>query len=194
MKKIKISIGGKQYKVKLAVSEEEHEIGLQGVSELADDEGMLFEFEEPEEVSFWMEDTQIPLDVIFIDEDMEVIAVHEGIPMSKEFMTEDDTLYVLELNKDSGVVKGDELEFENSKKVKKDMEVLDSNGESQMSLDGGERIFSRPNTKTLIKFAKKADTTEKDKDYKAVGARVFKFLKTQDENDSEYVELDSKSK
>ena len=35
------------------------------------------------------------------------------------------------------------------------MYVLDPDGNSQMELNGGERIFSRNNTKTLIKFAKK---------------------------------------
>ena len=38
-------------------------------------------------------------------------------------------------------------------------------------------------------FAKKAKSTELEKDYKELGKRVFKFLKTQNENESEYVEL-----
>lgn len=41
-----------------------------------------------------------------------------------------------------------------------------------MQLDGGERIFSRPNTKILIKFAKKAAATENDNDYKALGKNI----------------------
>jgi hypothetical protein len=57
-----------------------------------------------------------------------------------------------------------------------------------MELDGGERIFSRPNTKVLIKFAKKASATQKDSDYKALGKRIFKFLETQSNNEPEYVE------
>ena len=69
------------------------------------------------------------------------------------------------------------------------MLVLDKDGKSQMELVGGERIFSRPNTKTLIKFAKKAKSTELDRDYRELGKRVFKFLETQDDNGSEYVEL-----
>lgn len=189
MREIKIKIGDKEYNVKLAVTDEEHEVGLQNVEKLDDDEGMLFEFEEAEEISFWMENTLIPLDVVFIDEELSVISVHKGEPLSKEYMTEDNTFYVLEVNVDSGIKEGDELEFTTDKKFKDEMYVLDSNGESQMSLDGGERIFSRPNTKTLIKFAKKAIMTDLDKDYKALGTRVFKFINTQDENDPEHVEL-----
>ena len=52
----------------------------------------------------------------------------------------------------------------------------------------GERIFSRANTKTLIKFAKKAASTNNDNDFRALGKRVFKFLATQDSNEPQYVE------
>ena len=58
-----------------------------------------------------------------------------------------------------------------------------------MELEGGERIFSRANTKTLIKFAKKAYSTQSDNDFKALGKRVFKFLDIQDNNEPEYVSI-----
>ena len=113
-----------------------------------------------------MKDTLIPLDIIFIDIDLEVKAIHQGIPNSEDLMTENDISFVLELNQNSGVKIGDELEFSPNTKVKSDkMLVLNENGTPQMELVGGERIFSRPNTKTLIKFAKKASSTEKDNDY-----------------------------
>ena len=53
MKEVNISIGTKQYKVKLAETEEQHMNGLQGVSELPENEGMLFVFSDTEpELSF----------------------------------------------------------------------------------------------------------------------------------------------
>ena len=135
-----------------------------------------------------MKDTHIPLDIIFIDEEMNVISVHEGVPESEDLITEQNVMYVLELNKDSGVKEGDELEFEPDNKLKSDkMHVLDAEGNSQMELVGGERIFSRTHTKTLIKFAKKAAITNNDNDYKALGKRMFKFLQVQSETDPEYV-------
>lgn len=190
MKETTIRIGDKTYKVKLAETEEQHMKGLQDVSELPEDEGMLFVFSDTEpELSFWMKDTKIPLDVIFIDEDLQVISVQQGIPENEEFMTENNVNFVLEVNQNSGIKQGDELEFSPDKKLNSDkMHVLDSEGNTQMELDGGERIFSRANTVTLIKFAKKAATTQNDNDYKALGKRIFKFLETQSNNEPEYVE------
>lgn len=188
MKEIKIKIGSKSYKVRLAQTDEEKEKGLQGITELPVDEGMLFVFDEPEEVSFWMKDTLIPLDIIFIDDELKVISIYQGIPESEDFITEKNVTFVLEVNQNSEVNVGDELEFSPDKNLNKDkMIVLDSEGNSQMELEGGERIFSRNNTKTLIKFAKKAYSTQSDNDFKALGKRVFKFLKIQDNNEPEYV-------
>ena len=57
-----------------------------------------------------MKDTEIPLDIIFINDELEVISVHEGIPGSEEFITENNVNFVLEVNKNSGIQEGDELE------------------------------------------------------------------------------------
>lgn len=186
-----ISIGNKPYKVVLAETEEEIKTGLMGVDEMDDDEGMLFILDEEYEVSFWMKDTIIPLDIIFINEDLEVVSVQEGVPNSEELLT-DVASYVLEVNKGSGIKKGDELEFISGKGIKSDkMLILDHEGKPQMELVGGERIFSRAHTKTLIKFTKKAATTDEDKDYKELGKRIFKFLDIQNNTDPEYVKTKS---
>lgn len=51
MNNIKIKINDKTYKVDVASSDEEKEKGLQGVTNLPEDEGMLFSFVDTEEVS-----------------------------------------------------------------------------------------------------------------------------------------------
>ena len=136
-----------------------------------------------------MEDTQIPLDIIFINEDLEVFAVEQGEPNTQDAHQQDSVSYVLEVNQGSVIKVGDELEFSPENNIDKSkMYVLGSDGNPQMELEGGERIFSRSNTKTLIKFAKKAYSTENDNDYMNLGKRLFKFLKTQDSNKVEYVE------
>ena len=188
MESLNISINKKELIVDVALTEEEHEKGLQGVKNLKDNEGMLFVFPEPQQVSFWMKDTDIPLDIIFINEDLEVISVAKGEPNTEDAHVENDVAFVLEVNQNSGIKAGDELDFAPDKKVdSKKMLVLNSEGGTQMELDGGERIFSRPHTKILIRFAKKAYSSEKDSDFKNLGKRLFKFLQTQEETEPEYV-------
>lgn len=189
MKNLNIKIADKEYKVQVAETDLEHENGLMNVEDLPQDEGMLFVYDEVQsDCSFWMKDTPLPLDIIFINEDMEVISVHQGIPNDETPITEKDVAFVLEVNTPSGVKPGDDLEFSTNHTVKNKMQVLASDGSTQMELEGGERIFSRPNTKTLVKFAKKAVSTDKEKDYINLGKRVFKFLDIQESNEAEYVE------
>ena len=130
---------------------------------MKDDEGMLFFFEEPQTVGFWMKDTKIPLDIIFINEDMEVISVYQGEPENENIAEEDDVRFVLEVNQGSGIKEGDELDIEEDEELPK-MKVIAPDGSTQMELNGGERIFSRKNTKTLIRMAKRADKSKADRD------------------------------
>lgn len=188
MKRINIEIGGKKYLVEVAITQEEKETGLQGRTKLEDSEGMLFDFSnEVGSISMWMKDTLIPLDIVFINDEQEVTHVEEGVPNTETPMTVNDTAYVLEVNKDSGIKEGDELEMEDNEDGPV-MKVLAQDGSTQMDLWGGERIFSRKNTVILIKKAKKADLSKDDKDYKALGRYMFKCIKGQDERPPEYVQ------
>lgn len=186
---IDITIGNKTYKVEEAKTQDDHVKGLMNRNSLPDNEGMLFYFEEPQTASFWMKNTKIPLDIIFINEDLEVTKVVEGIPMSEDMIEQEDTLYVLEVNAGSRINVGDELELPDDEEDKEPttMKVLAPDGSIQMELEGGERIFSRANTKTLIKLAKKAYKSKEDKDYAKLGNKIFKYLKIQDTNEPEYV-------
>ena len=186
---IRIKIHNKEYKVKEATSSEDKAKGLQGVNNLPEDEGMLFYFDPPQDVQFWMKDVNIPLDIVFIDDDEEVIKVQEGIPNDETFIEAPDVAYVLEVNANSGIQVGDELELDDEEEDKGPvMKVLAQDGSDQYALWGGERIFSRKNTKILIKKAKKANSTQDIKDYKALGKYIFKCIKIQDTRDPEYVQ------
>lgn len=188
-----ILVGNKKYNVEVAENEEERMKGLQEVIEMDDDEGMLFIFPEPQHVDFWMKDTEIPLDIIFINSDLEVISVKQGEPMSEDFISEDNVQYVLEVNQNSGIEKGDDVILDYEEDDEEDeaakMYVLGSDGQAQYELVGGERIFSRPNTKVLVSKAKKAYKTKSDSDYKALGRQVFKYLEKQNSNEPEYTSL-----
>lgn len=186
---MKIEIGDKEYNVEVARTEEEKIKGLQEKESLGENEGMLFIYDEPQELAFWMKDTAIPLDIVFIDEDGEVISVQQGQPYDETLLEEDGVMYVLEVNQNSGIQPGDELDIEEDDDNKQPvMKVLAPDGSTQMELEGGERIFSRKNTKTLIKMAKRAYSSELDKDYKALGKKAFKYLHIQDTNTPEYVD------
>lgn len=52
MKELKVRIANKEYLVQTAQTDEEKEKGLQNVSDLPQDKGMLFIYDEPDEVSF----------------------------------------------------------------------------------------------------------------------------------------------
>lgn len=191
-----LEINGKEYNVTVASTEDEKEKGLMNVSEMPENEGMLFVYDEPQTLGFWMKDTKLPLDIIFIDEFGEVVAVEKGEPMSEAIMKHDNVMYVLELNQNSGVEVGDDVEgIEEDEEYEEDEEeenkspmlVLDDNGNVQMELEGGERIFSRIHTKTLARLAKKAYKSKSDKDYKALGKKVFAFIEKQNTQEPEYV-------
>lgn len=187
---ITINIGNKTYNVREAKTKEERIQGLQGIEQLPENEGMLFYFESPQDVSMWMKDVKIPLDIIYIDEDQEVIHVYKAKPNNTKKVTISDTLYVLEVNKDSGIKEGDELEFDGDAPV---MKVLFQDGSEQYPLWGGERIFRRPFTKQLIEWVKKADSIkdneeEFNKICKRIGKKMFKEIKAQDTRPAEYVQ------
>jgi len=52
--------------------------GLMYRKELAEGRGMLFDFQREQDVSFWMQNTYIPLDMIFIRGDGRILRIHEN--------------------------------------------------------------------------------------------------------------------
>lgn len=104
------------FKVELADTPKESEMGLMYRTTMAKDHGMIFDFKPPQPITMWMKNTIIPLDMLFMDKDGTVLSVAEnarpgslrligpGIPVSS----------VLELNagvaKELGVKPGDKVE------------------------------------------------------------------------------------
>ena len=187
-----IKLGGQEYDIFIAKSEEQKRQGLQNFKQLPKDEGMLFVINEsnPVETFFHMHNVPFPLDLIFMDDEFKVLDVKRGNP-------EDDKIegiasYVLEINADSGVKKGDEAEVDDEEIHDYVMKVLDKDGNSQMNLFGGERIISRRETLVVIKKALKAAQSKEDKDYKSLGKYIFKVIKGQNERPAEYVKTPEK--
>lgn len=196
-----INISDKIYLVQIAETEKEREIGLSKTEKLDQDSGMLFVIPEGQsQVAFTMEDMSYDLDLIFINEDDEVYDVQYGKAGSKDPIistSEDIIKYVLEVNPNSGIKIGDELEFTDCpdcEEVEDDevdkMYVIGPDGQPQMELVGGERIISRKETKELIRKAKQAKKSKSDLDYKKLGRYMFRILDGQNSRPEEYVNLE----
>lgn len=69
------------------------------------------------------------------------------------------------------------------------MLVIGNKGKIQVELTGNERIFSRPNSKTIAKMAKKAYKSKEDKDYRALGKKIFKYIDIHNNQKEDFVEI-----
>ncbi len=108
--------GGKinaEFKVAVADDEKSRADGLMFVKNMHDFNGMLFVFDSSNVVSFWMKNTYISLDMIFVDENMRVVWIEEkNSPMSEDHISSVKPVkYVIELNAgvvaDNGIKIGD---------------------------------------------------------------------------------------
>ncbi len=101
----KVSYNDFEFMVEVADTREERAEGLMHVEKLDQNEGMIFVYDEEDYRSFWMKNTLIPLDIIFLDSELEVINIEQADP---EPNTSDENLasyeserpaqYVLEIN------------------------------------------------------------------------------------------------
>lgn len=106
-------------RVELARTEDERNRGLMYRRELAPNAGMLFLFASPSQQTFWMRNTFLPLDMVFIKSDRRVLGVvANATPMTDDPRQVDgDSQYVLEVNAGfaarNGIAAGTQIEFYN---------------------------------------------------------------------------------
>lgn len=121
-KKAVLIAGQKKFTLDIARSETEKRLGLMFKRELCENCGMLFVFDREEEQSFWMKNTYIPLDIIFLSKDFRVNNLYENLKPSPDMTKEEDieivrgkAKYVIEINansaKKAGIKEGEKLKL-----------------------------------------------------------------------------------
>jgi len=119
----KVSIVGKDgheiaFQVEIADTPAKREMGLQYRRELAPDHGMIFLFPTEEQQSFWMKNTPIPLDMIFISGERKIVGIVENtVPFSLDGRSVSGrSQFVLEINggisRRYGFKAGDSVRFQ----------------------------------------------------------------------------------
>lgn len=91
------------FMVEVADTPKERAKGLMGVSKLPKQSGMLFEFEDSKIRNFWMKNTLIPLDIIYINEKYEITEILRNVPPCKTdecptYPSNQPAKFVLEIN------------------------------------------------------------------------------------------------
>ncbi len=99
----RVCFGKACLRVELAKTKAQHERGLMYRKSMSEDRGMLFIFPESNFWSFWMKNTNIPLDIIWLDEDRKVIDMVKGarpvkIENPPSFTPVSQARYALEVN------------------------------------------------------------------------------------------------
>ena len=105
------------FRVEVARTPQEQAKGLMFRTEMAPDEGMLFPYDQPRVLSFWMRNTVISLDLVFIDEQHRIINIAENaVPYSEaSILSAAPGVAVLELNggrtRALGIVAGNKVDW-----------------------------------------------------------------------------------
>lgn len=113
-----LRLGETTIQAEIALSETEQRVGLMHRDELAPDHGMLFVYEEPQRLSFWMKNTLIPLDLGFFDAEgvlLQVVRLYPHDQTAKSSASEA-VQFGLEMNQGwfraQGITPGAQLDLE----------------------------------------------------------------------------------
>lgn len=113
-----VSFAGKEAKLKVEVADSftKWQQGLMFRTTLEKDSGMLFIFPNEDELEFWMKDTYISLDIIFLDAELKIVTIHENTTPNQteeRYPASKPAQYVLETNagwaRSNGIKVGDQL-------------------------------------------------------------------------------------
>ncbi|MDQ8185504.1 DUF192 domain-containing protein [Pelagicoccus sp. SDUM812002] len=95
---VEISLGDKSLTIEFAITQSEQRMGLMGREGIADNHGMLFVYQEPQRMSYWMKNVDFPIDIGFFTADgvlREVYPMYPRDTLARKSIRED-MLYALE--------------------------------------------------------------------------------------------------
>ncbi len=109
---VAIQVGQKSYQCEIAADDATRQQGLMHRKSMPADHGMVFVFAYEQVLYFWMKDTLIPLDIVYLNRDGKVVAVRQMQPLDETGVgSKDPAQYAIELNagqaEASGVKEGD---------------------------------------------------------------------------------------
>jgi len=115
-----VEIRNTRFKVEIADEPKEQALGLMFRTQLPEDQGMIFIFEDEQPRSFWMKNCKISLDILYFNSALELVGRHDRVPPCRaepcpSYPSGKRAKYVLELNggtaKSLGVELGDKLDL-----------------------------------------------------------------------------------
>ncbi len=107
-----------QIAIEVADDNEQRAQGMMYRSSMNEEEGMLFIHEQPRIQSYWMKNVKVPLDIIYVSENKEIVTIYQGVmPYSeKSIPSSSEALYVVEVNAGftgrHQIEEGDYIDFE----------------------------------------------------------------------------------
>ena len=112
-----IHVGEQTVRMQLAVLPQEQERGLMERRDLAADQGMIFVYRSPQQMSFWMHDTPTPLDIGYFNAAGELVEIYPMLPYDEKTIASRsrDLKFALEMNlnwyRDHGVKPGAKIDL-----------------------------------------------------------------------------------
>ena len=116
---VQMQMGSRTFTLEVANNEPARETGLMRRDTMPADHGMIFVFDRPSNVGFYMKNTRIPLDIVFVDSDGGVISIKQMKPYDLSTTWADgQAKWAIELNlgaaAGAGVKVGDKLQIPES--------------------------------------------------------------------------------
>lgn len=104
---VKMQLGNTEFTLEVAADAMSRERGLMRRDSMPATHGMIFVFNEPRKLSFWMRDTRIPLDIVYVDANGKVDSVKQLQPYVRTAVYSDgDVKWAIELNQGAAAKAG----------------------------------------------------------------------------------------